>query len=121
MIEPSTRNYPLIFGLAPWIVTEFTKIFVRFPEIEKILLFGSRAKNQFRDSSDIDLAIFAPTLTDHRYAALWSQIDELPLVFKVDLVHWDRLSHPALKAKVLQEGVPFGSSRSELASQSGVS
>jgi predicted nucleotidyltransferase len=54
-----------------------------------VLIFGSRAKGGFRDGSDIDLAVFAPSMVDSRFTQLWQAIDDLPLVFNVDLLNWD--------------------------------
>lgn len=95
------------FGLAPPIVQSIQEIFARYPAIEQVQLFGSRASGSYRDSSDIDLAIFAPTLTDREFALLWNAVDDLPLAFKVDLLHYDRLSNAALRQKILVEGVKF--------------
>ncbi|WP_425286976.1 nucleotidyltransferase domain-containing protein [Nitrosomonas communis] len=46
----------MTFGLAPAIVADFHRIFRHYSEIERVLIFGSRAKNTYKDSSDIDLA-----------------------------------------------------------------
>jgi uncharacterized protein len=72
-----------------------------------VLIFGSRAKGGARPGSDIDLAVIAPEMTDAEFARLWNAIDDLPLVFKVDLLHWDRLANPRLKDKIPREGCLF--------------
>lgn len=68
-------------------------------------MFGSRAKNSWKPGSDIDLAVVAPEMSNSRFTQLWSDIDDLPLIFKVDCLHWDRLENLRLKEKILQEGV----------------
>lgn len=100
-------EYSMTFGLASAIVTDFNRIFRHFSEIERVLIFGSRAKNTYKDSSDIDLAVIAPTMADDTFAQLWNAIDDLPLVFKVDLLHWDKLTDERLKTKILREGQLF--------------
>jgi proline iminopeptidase len=97
----------LTFGLSERIHADFDRVFEQFPAIERVLIFGSRAKGSARAGSDIDLAVVAPAMTDAEFARLWSQVDDLPLVFKVDLLHWDRLANPALKDKIRREGTPF--------------
>ncbi|SDW00092.1 hypothetical protein [Nitrosomonas communis] len=46
-------------------------------------------------------------MTDNTFAQLWNAIDDLPLVFKVDLLHWDKLTDERLKTKILREGQLF--------------
>lgn len=52
---------------------------------EKIVLFGSRARGDNRERSDIDLAIYGMPAENH--ARFWSKIDDLPTLLKFDLVH----------------------------------
>jgi proline iminopeptidase len=97
----------MIHGLSDDISEDFRRVFSRYPDIEKVMIFGSRAKGHYRDGSDIDLAVFAPAMPDSTFTRLWREVDALPVVFKVDLLHWDRLGNPGLKEKVLLEGRPF--------------
>ena len=36
---------------------ELTKVFSKFPEIEEALIYGSRAKGNFKKGSDVDVAV----------------------------------------------------------------
>lgn len=96
-----------MFGLSAAVIADLKRVFEHYPEIERVLIFGSRAKDSWRDGSDIDLAVLAQAMSDSRFTRLWNEIDDLPLVFKTDCLHWDRLSNPALKEKILREGIPF--------------
>lgn len=97
----------LIFGLAERHYADFVRVFQRYPQIEEVLIFGSRAKGTDKPWSDFDLAVVAPTLTDRAFSNLWNAIDDLPLVFKLDLVHWDRLPEDRFKEKIRREGKRF--------------
>lgn len=97
----------LTFGLSERIRADFERVFTQYQAIERVLIFGSRAKGNARAGSDIDLAVVSSGMTDAEFARLWSEIDDLPLVFKVDLLHWDRLANPALQDKIQREGVSF--------------
>lgn len=100
-------EYAITFGLAPAIIADFHRVFARYPGIERVLIFGSRAKGTYKDSSDIDLAVIAPSMTDDTFICLWNAIEDLPLIFKVDLIHWDKLNNERLKNKIQAEGQPF--------------
>lgn len=97
----------LIFGLDPRHYVDFAEIFQRYPQIEEVLIFGSRAKGTDKPWSDFDLAVVAPAMSDREFSRLWEEIDALPLVFKLDLLHWDRLPEDRLKKKVRREGERF--------------
>lgn len=97
----------LKFGLSLEIIKDFQAVFAHYPQVEKVLIFGSRAKDSWKDGSDIDLAIFGSKLTDEDFTKLWNEIDDLPLIFKVDCIHWDKLANLQLKEKILQEGKIF--------------
>jgi predicted nucleotidyltransferase len=97
----------VVFGLSERIRGEFCRVFAHYPSIERVLIFGSRAKGSYQAGSDIDLAVVAPAMNDPEFARLWNEVDSLPLVFKVDLLHWDRLSNARLKDKIPIEGRPF--------------
>jgi len=60
---------------------------------ERVILFGSRAKNKAHPYSDIDLAIFATKPLDLRgKRKLKEEVEELSYPFKVDLVFMDEVS-----------------------------
>jgi len=97
----------LIYGLAEHHYADFAHIFKRYPKIERVLIFGSRAKGTAKPYSDFDLAIMAPEMRDQEFNLLWNELDEVPLVFKFDILHWDTLVNQPLKEKILQEGRIF--------------
>lgn len=97
----------LIFGLAERHYADFVRIFQRYPQIEEVLIFGSRAKGTDKPWSDFDLAVIASGMSNAEFSQLWNAIDDLPLVFKIDLVHWDRLPEDRFKEKIREEGKRF--------------
>lgn len=92
------------YGLSSAVLDDFQKIFQHYPAIKEILIFGSRVKGTAKPSSDIDLAVIAPSMDDQEFSRLWNALDNLPLVFKLDIVHWDKLGDTALKRKIRHEG-----------------
>ncbi len=94
----------LTFGLSDSLLGDLRRVFAAYPEIEQVLIFGSRAKGTFKDSSDIDLAVFAPGMSEQRFTQLWNELDALPLVFRMDVLHWNALGNQRLKDKIPAEG-----------------
>ena len=70
---------------------------------EKILLFGSRARGDYKPRSDIDLAIFGMPETNR--GKFWAALDELPTLLKFDILHVQPGLDPALYANILKDGV----------------
>jgi predicted nucleotidyltransferase len=99
-VELATRT-----GLSASLLRQLLEVFARYPEIQKVLIFGSRAKCTWKPGSDIDLAVFASTMSATRFASLWSELDDLPLIFKLDVLHWDTLDNTRLQQKIVEEGV----------------
>ena len=79
-------------------------IFHRHPEIEKVILFGSRAKGTSKPSSDIDLAVDGIS-SDLQIEALALELDELPLPYKFDVKSLAGIRNPALQDHIARIGV----------------
>ncbi len=75
------QGNPLIYGLSPTIIEDLRQVFAHYPDIHQVLIFGARAKGNYKDGSDIDLAVIAPGMSDSTFTQLWNEIDALPLVF----------------------------------------
>ena len=69
-------------------------------------LFGSRAKGTFKNNSDIDLAIFENVDRKNEYK-IRNEIDELDIIYKVDLVFINNNTKKELLESIKMEGVDF--------------
>lgn len=68
-----------------------------FPEIEEVLLFGSRAKGNAKKASDIDLAIKGRDVTDTTIRRLSARLnEELPFPFFFDVLRYESIRNPDL-------------------------
>lgn len=70
---------------------------------ERLVLFGSRARGDHRERSDIDLAVYG--LTPTQAGRIRLALDELPTLLKFDLVCVDADTSPALLENIEREGV----------------
>lgn len=84
------------------LITQLRKIAARCPDIQSILLFGSRAHGDYSNFSDIDLAIKAPKISDRDWLLFAEQIEnELDTLLKIDLVLYEQVSEE-LKQQINQ-------------------
>ncbi|MFK8283352.1 nucleotidyltransferase domain-containing protein [Capnocytophaga canis] len=92
------------FGLEAAILTSFQNIFEKFENIEKVIVYGSRAKGNFRYNSDIDLSIIGEVSYDD-LLKIELLIDELLLPYKVDLSVFNNIDNSELKAHIERVGI----------------
>jgi len=84
---------------------EVKKIQKKYPEIEKILLFGSRARDDHKYNSDIDLCVFAPKEFEDKFFTFAGEIDEINTYYSFDVLFWHYLGSDVLKNEILEDGV----------------
>lgn len=75
------------------------------PLIERVILFGSRARGDFRPRSDIDLAIHTIDATHSQQNIIESNIQEMMTPLKIDVVFIDRLTKEGMLFNIQKEGV----------------
>ncbi len=69
----------------------------------RVVLFGSRARGDHRERSDIDLAVFG--MPEDAQTAFLTGVDELPTLLKFDIIFVGHATSPALLAEVQRDGV----------------
>lgn len=94
-------------GLTPRDITTLFKILGKYPDIQEVILFGSRAKGTFRAGSDIDLAIANGPLPPYRLARLNDDFEESSLPYFVDVISLTPDTEPALREHIQRVGIPF--------------
>ena len=74
----------------------------------KAVVFGSRAKGNWRENSDIDIAVFGDGVN---IGQLVSELDELSMPFKFDVVEYGGISHAPLRDHIDRVGVEIYSQK----------
>lgn len=92
------------FGLKQRHIDDITGVFLKYPQVECALLFGSRAKGNFRTNSDIDLALKgAIDLTT--LLKIETSLDDLLLPYKIDLTNYHKIKNKDLIDHIDRVGV----------------
>lgn len=87
-------------GLPDETIAKLSAIFAKHPKVHTVILFGSRAKGNFKNGSDIDLSLKADPLTHSELNQIKMQIDDLMLPYTVDVNQYETISNPELKAHI---------------------
>ncbi|MCF0147558.1 MAG: nucleotidyltransferase domain-containing protein [Clostridium sp.] len=78
-----------MYGIEEKIYKNLISYFNNNKYIQKVVLFGSRAKGDYRYNSDIDLGI----LCDKKYkGTIAEELDEIVGIYSVDLVFLDSMN-----------------------------
>ena len=93
------------FGLPQRTIEELLVYFKAVPEIEKVLIFGSRAKGTYRNGSDIDFAIWGNENSD--FCKIADDLENLPTPYKFDVVDYRRLKHQGMINSINRDGKLF--------------
>ena len=95
----------LQFGLPPATLAKLNSVFAQHSAIDSVLLYGSRAKGNYRTGSDIDLTIKGSEIPYAEFMQIVNQIDDLMLPYTVDLSQYKQLENVELVAHIDRVGV----------------
>ena len=97
-----------MFGIAPKSFELILKTISGFKEIEKVAIYGSRALGNYKQGSDIDLAIYGFNISAETVIKLKTRLEqELPIPYYFDLTHYETISNSELKKHIDEFGKLF--------------
>ena len=70
-------------------LTRMAEVFARMPKLEEVILYGSRAMENYRAGSDIDLALKGVKLDINDLLKIAADLDELDLPYSIELLLFD--------------------------------
>ncbi len=84
------------FGLSEKTIETICRFFDTENRIEEVKIFGSRARGNFKPSSDIDLTLYGD-IDEKLLRHINSELDELPTPYKFDVVNYQSIDNENLK------------------------
>lgn len=94
------------YGLPEKTINAIQHIFSKFAEIESAVLYGSRAKGNYKKGSDIDLTLHGK-LTFETLLKIENELDDLLLPYSIDLSMFSQISNPDLREHIAKVGIVF--------------
>jgi predicted nucleotidyltransferase len=95
------------YGLSDNVIDQINKVLSRYPQIKKAVLYGSRAKGNYKHGSDIDLALFGAGLNLFIVNKLNNDIDDLLLPYTFDFCIFSEIANPDLIDHINRVGILF--------------
>jgi uncharacterized protein len=94
-------------GLKKSTVTAIQGVFANYPQIDRAILYGSRAKGNYRNGSDIDLVLVGNELNLSLIFKIELELDDLMLPYQIDLSAYHKIENHELIAHIDRVGVVF--------------
>ncbi len=96
------------FGLKQETIVKIRTVIMKNEKVEKIVIYGSRAKGDYRNGSDIDLTLIGD-LTSGDLSKMEWELDDLLLPYKIDLSAFKYISNADLREHIERVGTEFRS------------
>ncbi len=93
------------YGLKEDILKDIIAIFAKYSKIQKVLLYGSRAKGNYKNGSDIDLTLVGNNIGLQDLNKILLELDELYLPYRFDLSIFERLKNEDLVDHINRVGI----------------
>ena len=93
------------FGLLDSDIAFLSNLFLNYTSIDEVIIFGSRAKGNYKNGSDVDLAIKSQSIGNEELNAMDDALNEHSnLPYKFDIVHYEKIQTPELKDHINRVG-----------------
>lgn len=99
-----------LFGLSPDVIAKIHGVLAQHPRVQRAVIYGSRAKGNFKPGSDIDLTLVAregEEISHRELADILDEIDDLLLPYTLDLSVFEQLDHKDLREHIERVGMAF--------------
>ena len=95
------------FGLSDKSIALIHSILEKYPEIESTVIYGFRAKGNFKEGSDIDLTLFGEDLNYDLKRKLSGDLDDSSSPYLFDISIFDKLNASDLEEHINRVGQIF--------------
>lgn len=92
-------------GIKKELLTKIIDIISKSSNVEKALVFGSRARGDYKSTSDIDIAISGANITSRELNIIEDNINLLNTPLDFDIIHLDKISKKELIENIKKDGV----------------
>lgn len=96
-----------MFGLKIDTIQAIQQVFLQYPALKKAVLYGSRAKGNYRTGSDIDLTLEGENLNLSILQNIENELDELMLPYKMDISLLKHIQNAELLEHIKRVGIVF--------------
>ncbi|WP_394903404.1 nucleotidyltransferase domain-containing protein [Clostridium butyricum] len=94
-----------MYGLLERDIRYIKKALEQCEEIEKAIIFGSRAMGNYKNGSDVDIAVLGELISNNTILKLNDYLNEIyPLPYFFDIINYNSITNENLKKHIDVEG-----------------
>lgn len=97
-------RYKNMYGIRINLYNELINTIKKFG-IKKAIIFGSRARGEYKDNSDIDLAIIFNNNDKDNFIKLQTKLEELQTLYKFDIIDFNGIKDDKFKSEIEKDGI----------------
>jgi type I restriction enzyme S subunit len=94
-----------MYGLKAIHIDKIISVFDKYPDIYKAILYGSRAKGNYREGSDIDISLVGDQLNLNKLLRIETELDDLLLPYNIDISIFDKIENQELIQHIKRVGI----------------
>lgn len=95
------------YGLRDETIDNINRVFEKYPKIQKVIIYGSRAKGNYKNGSDIDLTLIGEDINIQDLNLIYIDLDELYLPYMFDISIYKNLENLDLIDHINRVGCDF--------------
>ena len=96
------------YGLSDQTLQKIRDVFLRYPQVEEAVLYGSRARGDYKNGSDIDLTLHGgDELTHTILSRIANDLDDQLLPYTIDLSIFKNIHNSEMVEQIERVGVAF--------------
>ena len=92
------------FGFSDQVMSKLHAVFTHYPEIEEVLIYGSRAKGNHKQYSDVDITVKGTGLNKTILHRLIFEIDDMLLPYNFDISIYEKITNPDVISHIMRVG-----------------
>lgn len=95
------------FGLSKDDIARIIEVFEKYPQLDEVVIYGSRALGTYKPASDIDLALTGKDIDLNTQQQIEFDLDDLLLPYKFDISNFQKITNPEFLSHIQRVGKPF--------------
>jgi len=95
-----------MYGISQNALDKIKSVLFSMQGVEQVILYGSRAKGNYREGSDIDLTVKGK-LTFDNLVKMSVNLDDLNLPWKIDISLYNQIENKDLLDHIDRAGIPI--------------
>jgi predicted nucleotidyltransferase len=94
-------------GLNSKYIRDINTVFTKYEQVERIILYGSRAMGTYNERSDIDLVAVGKNIDRFIIIRIKDKLDELNIPYFIDLQDYKTIDNKNLIEHINRVGIEF--------------